>query len=605
MSATISSTEAWDMFDVSSSSTTPEQHGESGSSLPERLEQCTPASPEDEEYIRLLEEQASYFESMADEQYNGFVSEVAERSNKQVQQKEEAQRTRGYIYVDTANGKRRRFIAQVPTGQPRTKTGKRSYLIAECLDAGFSGLQGPSGAFKTFTALSWAVAIAHPGIHYWFGRHVGIKGLVVLLAAEGREMTEARLIAACLRLGVDFESTRHNIRIIEGGPKLNEPDTQNERFAKVTSELHGLLGDLKEDLGEKQIALIIVDTVNRHSSGDENSAGSNGMGSFIAGCEQLRTTFDCSLLTVHHMNAAGTGARGSTAFPGALDQLIWLDRDEGDGGDFTSLEPGGISRFTLKTGDWGDARMAKRKDGAKVEIRMEAEIVDAVWADRSPVLKPKLYPPFATHLPAEPEFVQDTTVVVAHSRNASKDREDSAQAARQKEEKLTWDELKVRALDFIEKANRCGRKPTESETIRDAELGGVGRARELLTELETEELISVERIGKEPKKGTRDTRSKVLTRTQKVPGTSPGTSPAHPSGEVPEKGGVSERFSAGEASQLWSGEMSNFSEKSPEKRLLPCRETRSVPRPEKPLPTPTGEAGQGTQSEAWTGRRAA
>ena len=66
--------------------------------------------------------------------------------------------------------------------------------------------------------------------------------------------------------------------------------------------------------------LIVVDTLHRFLSGDENSA--RDARAMIAACDKLRSKFECALLLVHHtgVNAeAQHRARGSSAWKGAID----------------------------------------------------------------------------------------------------------------------------------------------------------------------------------------------------------------------------------------------------------------------------------------------
>jgi hypothetical protein len=66
--------------------------------------------------------------------------------------------------------------------------------------------------------------------------------------------------------------------------------------------------------------LIVIDTLNRFMSGDENSAKETR--AFLDACSKLMQKFDCTVLIVHHtgLNQEAQGrARGSSAWKGAMD----------------------------------------------------------------------------------------------------------------------------------------------------------------------------------------------------------------------------------------------------------------------------------------------
>jgi len=50
---------------------------------------------------------------------------------------------------------------------------------------------------------------------------------------------------------------------------------------------------------------------------------------FIAACDALRTTFDATVVGIHHTSRAGN-MRGSTVFDGAGDFLLGIEREEGE-----------------------------------------------------------------------------------------------------------------------------------------------------------------------------------------------------------------------------------------------------------------------------------
>lgn len=67
--------------------------------------------------------------------------------------------------------------------------------------------------------------------------------------------------------------------------------------------------ELQKYLGDREIKLIIVDTLARNFAGDENS--SQEMGEFVEGCEILKREFDAAVLIVHHTTNDGKKERGT------------------------------------------------------------------------------------------------------------------------------------------------------------------------------------------------------------------------------------------------------------------------------------------------------
>ncbi|MFA5677387.1 MAG: AAA family ATPase [Pseudomonas sp.] len=72
--------------------------------------------------------------------------------------------------------------------------------------------------------------------------------------------------------------------------------------------------------------LIVIDTLARNFSGDENSAGD--ISKFINHLDEIRFRWGASVLIVHHSGKnPGRGSRGSTALTGAVDAEYEFTRD--------------------------------------------------------------------------------------------------------------------------------------------------------------------------------------------------------------------------------------------------------------------------------------
>lgn len=173
-------------------------------------------------------------------------------------------------------------------------------------------LHGESGIGKSFLMLDACLAIAtrRPD---WHGKKVS-GGTVVYLAGEGHNGMRARVASWVKEKGVD--PSLLDIWVSREGCDLDTP----EGLSRVQSELLAL---------PQAPALIVVDTLHRFMSGDENHQ--QDARKMIQACDRLKVDFGATVVWVHHRSKAADGrARGSSAFKGALDFEIGLGRDAQD-----------------------------------------------------------------------------------------------------------------------------------------------------------------------------------------------------------------------------------------------------------------------------------
>ena len=163
-------------------------------------------------------------------------------------------------------------------------------------------VHGPSGSGKTFVVLDWCCRMA-AGVPDWMGAKVK-PGAVVYLAGEGHHGLRGRLAAWQTK----------NIAIPRGALLLSSSgcnlDTQ-AGFLKARDAIAAL---------SVRPALIVVDTLHRFLSGDENSA--QDAKAMLDSCAALMALFGCSVLLVHHTGVSDEAqgrARGSSSWRGALD----------------------------------------------------------------------------------------------------------------------------------------------------------------------------------------------------------------------------------------------------------------------------------------------
>ena len=176
------------------------------------------------------------------------------------------------------------------------------WLVRGWLQAGsLLMVHGPSGGGKTFVVLDWALTLA-AGREIW--RQARCRpGPVVYLAGEGHAGLRARIAAWKQRHQVD----RLDAWLSRDGCDLNTP----AGYQRVAEAIRAL---------DRRPVLIVVDTLHRFLSGDENSA--QDAKSMLDACAKLMAEFGCAVLLVHHTGVheeAQTRARGSSAWRGALD----------------------------------------------------------------------------------------------------------------------------------------------------------------------------------------------------------------------------------------------------------------------------------------------
>lgn len=178
------------------------------------------------------------------------------------------------------------------------------FIIKDTLTA----LVGKPSSGKSLIALSMAASVA-TGTD-WHG-HKAQKGAVFYLAGEGQWGISRRLKA--------WE--QHNNVSLTDAPLYLSNHSVMLDDAKSVLELI----DIISASGEHP-SLIVIDTVQRSFSGDENSA--SDMSKFIAGCDLLRQSFpNCVILLAHHAGHSENRARGSSAFHASLDTSYMINDD--------------------------------------------------------------------------------------------------------------------------------------------------------------------------------------------------------------------------------------------------------------------------------------
>jgi phage/plasmid primase-like uncharacterized protein len=162
-------------------------------------------------------------------------------------------------------------------------------------------VHGPSGGGKTFVVLDWCLHMAS-GIEDWAGHKVR-QGNVVYLAGEGHHGLRGRVAA----WKHHHKAGKLAMWLSKDGCDLNTPTG----YLKVVEQVRML---------KDRPSVIVVDTLHRFLSGDENSA--QDAKTMLDACNALMQEFNCSVILVHHTGVSEEAqhrARGSSAWRGALD----------------------------------------------------------------------------------------------------------------------------------------------------------------------------------------------------------------------------------------------------------------------------------------------
>ena len=202
----------------------------------------------------------------------------------------------------------------VPVDEFSAQPAPISWLVKRWLQSqALIMVHGPSGGGKTFVVLDWCLRMAS-GTVDWCGHKVK-AGNVVYLAGEGHHGLRGRIAA----WKHHNKAGKLSMWLSKDGCDLNTPIG----YLQVVEQVRLL---------QEKPELIVVDTLHRFLSGDENSA--QDAKTMLDACGNLMTEFDCSVVLVHHTGVSDESqhrARGSSAWRGALDieiSVVPVKKDE-------------------------------------------------------------------------------------------------------------------------------------------------------------------------------------------------------------------------------------------------------------------------------------
>ncbi len=173
-----------------------------------------------------------------------------------------------------------------------------------------AAIAATKAAFKTFLALDWGLSIATG--RDWQGRKV-VQGNVLHLVGEG---------ASGINLRTEAWQQHNDVWLPEPSP-WSCTVTSVDLLTKADALLQAIVREFPTG-----IELLVVDTLARNNSGDENSTVQ--MSELVRQVDMVRTALGCTVLFLHHFNRGGS-FRGNTALDGAFDTVVLLDRKPAGG----------------------------------------------------------------------------------------------------------------------------------------------------------------------------------------------------------------------------------------------------------------------------------
>ena len=175
-------------------------------------------------------------------------------------------------------------------------------------------MYGESGVGKTFVALDLACCIVS-GVPWH--EHKVKQSPVIYLAGEGNYGLRQRLASWAK---YNKNSSIENLLISNKQISMDLPGAAESILSALS------------DIDCENPGLIIVDTINAHMNGDENSAKDTRQ--MLNACNVVAAVTQSAVLLIHHIGHAETAknrARGSSAWKAALDAQIGLRRVKSGG----------------------------------------------------------------------------------------------------------------------------------------------------------------------------------------------------------------------------------------------------------------------------------
>jgi hypothetical protein len=186
-------------------------------------------------------------------------------------------------------------------------------------------IYGRNQTFKSFLGIDLSLCVATG--RDWNG-HTVEQGPVAYLISEAPGGYRMR-VEAWEKQNVDVPSSM--LFTLPDQIDFNRPN-----------EAEALAHRIKQEFSECSPKLVVVDTVAKNFSGDENSA--KELGSVVRGMEVIQNRTKAAVLAIHHSTKAFSGARGSSVLEDGVDIAIEMVRKKG-------VEAAEMKSYKMKDGD--------------------------------------------------------------------------------------------------------------------------------------------------------------------------------------------------------------------------------------------------------------
>ena len=173
---------------------------------------------------------------------------------------------------------------------------------------GLAVVYGPPKEGKTFFVFD---SVMHVALGQPYRDRRVMQGAIVYCLFEGQRNFAARKEAFRLKHLKDYSEkvpfylVPIKLQLVQDHPKLIEA--------------------IRLQVGGAAPRAVVIDTLNRSFTGDENST--QAMTEYVAACDAIRESLDCLTIIVHHSGLDGGRSRGSTALLGAADAQIGVKKN--------------------------------------------------------------------------------------------------------------------------------------------------------------------------------------------------------------------------------------------------------------------------------------
>jgi hypothetical protein len=188
-----------------------------------------------------------------------------------------------------------------------------TYLVKDLLpDIGLAVIFGPEKCGKSFWLFD---VMMHVALGWPYRGHDVIQGPVCYCALEGGRGFAKRIVAFRQEfLPQDPDPVPFWLLDV----RLDLVKEQTPLIAAIRTQLKGI-----------KPAAVVIDTLNRAISGNEND--SDVMSKFIAAADTIRDAFNCLVAIIHHTPLSGGRPRGHSSLAGADDCQISVEKNDTSG----------------------------------------------------------------------------------------------------------------------------------------------------------------------------------------------------------------------------------------------------------------------------------